>query len=49
MSKFGRTTTFMSAVGYAGMLANVFIGAEMPSALTTLVSCFRVRSMVMSE
>ena len=33
MSKFGRTTAFMSAGGYSVMLANVFIGAWMPSGL----------------
>ena len=48
MSKFGRTTTFISAVGYSGTLAKEFIGAAMPAGLATLVSCFRVTSIVTS-
>ena len=49
VSKLGRTTTFMSAVGYAGMLTNVFGGPPSPPLPgSTLVSCLRVRSMVTS-
>lgn len=48
VSKFGRTTTFMSAGGYSARLANVFIGVCKPSGLATLLNCFRVRSIVTS-
>ena len=40
---------FISAGGNAGTLANVFIGpAELPCPASTLVSCLRVTSMVIS-
>jgi hypothetical protein len=46
VSKFGRTTTFMSAGGNDGRLTNVFIGVAIPAGFATLVNCLRVTSMV---
>ena len=48
MSKFGRTTTLISAVGYSGMFTNAFIGPPSPFPGSALVSCLRVMSMVTS-
>ena len=48
MSKFGRTTSLMSAGGYVGTLTNIFIGPlaiSLPGSM--LVDCLRVMSIVM--
>ena len=45
VSKFGRTTTFMSAGGNSGMLLNRLGGPPIaPGLASILVSCFRVMS-----
>jgi hypothetical protein len=45
VSKFGRTTTLMSAVGNSRILLNLLGGPPIaPAAASTLVSCFRVMS-----